>query len=134
MLRIGLGAVLVYAAWLKLRDPWMLFAMAIDGYQLLPQWAVVAVARTLPWFELALGLVLIAGVWLRTAAGITVALQAAFIAAMAHSYAKGMKIDCGCFGSGDPISPWTLSRDGALLLAALAVGLGAWARARLQTR
>ena len=61
LLRIALGAVFVYAAWLKLRDPWQMFAMSIDSYQLLPMWAVRVVARTLPWVELLLGMLLIAG-------------------------------------------------------------------------
>ena len=56
VLRIALGAVFVYAAWTKLRTPWELFAMSIDSYQLLPLKAVELVARTLPWFELAVGL------------------------------------------------------------------------------
>ena len=46
-LRVLLGGAFLYAAWLKLREPWMLFAMAVDAYKLLPQWAVILVARTL---------------------------------------------------------------------------------------
>src|SRR5437763_1345315 len=65
VVRLVLGAIFVYAAWIKLREPWMLFAMSVDAYKVLPQWAVIAVARTLPWLELALGLLLIAGRWLR---------------------------------------------------------------------
>ena len=64
-LRLLLGAVFVYAAYTKLRQSWLLFALSIDSYQLLPEWAVYAVARTLPAAELALGILLIAGVWLR---------------------------------------------------------------------
>ena len=51
VLRIVLGAIFVYAAWTKLKDPWALFAMAIDSYQVLPLRAVEWVARTLPWLE-----------------------------------------------------------------------------------
>ena len=53
--RLLLGAVFIYAAYTKLRQSWLLFALSIDSYQMLPEWAVLAVARTLPWFELALG-------------------------------------------------------------------------------
>jgi hypothetical protein len=38
---------------------------------------------------------------------------------MAHAYAQGLKIDCGCFGFGEPISAATLLRDGALLAMSL---------------
>ena len=65
VLRLALGAVFLYAAWPKLTQSWTLFAMDIDAYQVLPQWAVVLVARTLPWAELLLGLWLISGKWLR---------------------------------------------------------------------
>ena len=65
MLRIALGAIFVYAAWSKLKDPWALFAMAIDSYQVLPTWAVESLARTLPWIELLIGALLIVGRWMR---------------------------------------------------------------------
>jgi uncharacterized membrane protein YphA (DoxX/SURF4 family) len=118
-LRVFLGGAFVYAAWLKLREPWMLFAMAVDAYQLLPQWAVILVARTLPWAELLLGLLLWSGKWMRFSSAAVSALLAGFLAMMAFTYLKGMQIDCGCFGSGDPISPRTLARDSGLLAAAL---------------
>lgn len=114
-LRVLLGAVFIYAAYMKLRDPWMVFAMEIDAYQLLPPWAVLFVARTLPWGELILGLALISGIGLRYAAAGATLLMAVFFAIMTFSFLKGMQIDCGCFGPGDKIGPKTLTRDGALL-------------------
>jgi uncharacterized membrane protein YphA (DoxX/SURF4 family) len=120
-LRIALGAIFVYAAWTKLRTPWELFAMSIDSYQLLPLKAVELVARTLPWFELAVGLLLIAGFWLRSAAAATTLLLAVFFGLMVRAYAKGMEINCGCFGANDIISWKTLLRDGSMLAAALAL-------------
>ena len=117
-LRLLLAAVFLYAAWTKLSQPWLLFAMAIDAYGVLPQWGVLAVARTLPWLELAIGLLLIPGWRLRWVAGSATLLLAVFFALMASSYAKGMAIDCGCFGFGDPIGPKTLLRDGSLLASA----------------
>ena len=114
-LRVALGAVFVYAAWTKLRQPWELFAMSIDAYKVLPYWAVLAVARTLPWAELAIGLTLMAGRWLRVSAGAASLLLLVFFALMVRAYVKGMQIDCGCFGLGDRISASTLARDGGLL-------------------
>jgi len=121
LLRIALGAIFVYAAWTKLRTPWELFAMSIDSYQLLPLKMVELVARTLPWFELAVGLLLIAGFWLRSAATATTLLLAVFFGLMVRAYAKGMEINCGCFGPGEIISWKTLLRDGSMLAAALAL-------------
>ena len=128
VLRVFLGGAFLYAAWLKLREPWMLFAMAVDAYQLLPQWAVILVARTLPWAELLLGLLLIAGKWMRFTSAAVSALLAGFLAMMAFTYLKGMRIDCGCFGSGDQISPRTLARDGGLLAAALVLTIMSFRR------
>ena len=125
---LALGAVLVYAAWTKLRDPWALFALSIDSYQLLPQWAVILVARTLPWAELLLGLLLISGKWMRFSSAAVSALLAGFLATMAFTYFKRLQIDCGCFGSGDPISPRTLARDSGLLAAALVLTIMSFRR------
>jgi len=129
-LRLALAAVFLYAAYTKLRQPWLLFAMSIDAYQLLPEWAAMFLGRTLPWFELLLGLVLAAGIGLRYAAAGATILLGAFFAVMMRAYALGMKIDCGCFGLGEQISGRTLARDGLLLALSLAVTLLAIRMAR----
>jgi uncharacterized membrane protein YphA (DoxX/SURF4 family) len=116
-----MAAVFLYAAYTKLREPWLIFAMAIDAYQLLPQWAVLTLGRTIPWLELLLGLLLATGFALRFAAPASAILLGVFFAIMAHAYAQGLKIDCGCFGFGEPISAATLLRDGALLAVSLAL-------------
>jgi putative oxidoreductase len=120
-LRVLLGAVFIYAAYTKLRQSWLVFALSIDSYQLLPDWAVFALARTLPWLELALGVLLIAGVWLRYLSIAATAILGLFFTVMVLSYARGAGIDCGCFGVGEPLSAKTLARDGLLLGAALAL-------------
>lgn len=118
-LRLVLGAVFIYAAYTKLRQSWLLFALSIDSYQLLPSWAVFALARTLPLLELALGILLIAGVWLRYLSIAAAAILALFFLVMVVSYFRGAAIDCGCFGVGEPLSLKTMARDGALLAAAI---------------
>lgn len=115
ILRILLGAIFLYAAWVKLREPWALFAIAIDGYQILPVWAVEIVARFLPWFELLLGILLVVGVWRGISTTAASLLLALFFSLMVRAMIKGMEIDCGCFGPGDRLSWVTLVRDGALL-------------------
>ena len=124
-----LGAVFIYAAYTKLRQSWLLFALSIDSYQLLPQWAVLTLARTLPWLELALGLALIAGVWLRYTAIAATAILMLFFSVMVLSYTRGAGIDCGCFGVGEALSLKTLARDGVLLAAAIALAALSWKKA-----
>ena len=121
VLRVLLGAVFIYAAYTKLRQSWLLFALSIDSYQLLPAWAVFAVARTLPLLELALGILLIAGVWLRHLSIVAAAILGLFFSVMLLSYVRGGGVDCGCFGVGEPLSAKTLVRDGVLLAAAIAL-------------
>ena len=115
VLRIFLGIVFLYAAYTKLRQPWLVFAMSIDAYQLLPSWAVLTAARTLPSVELVLGLLLVSGKLLRYAAPSLTILLIGFYVAMIRAYQAGAGIDCGCFGVGEAVSMITLARDGVLL-------------------
>jgi len=134
--RILLGIVFLYAAYTKLRQSYLLFAMAIDAYKVIPEDAAVAVAHVLPWVELALGIALIAGVLPRITSLSASALLAVFFTAMVHAYQpdlkEGQQISCGCFGLGEPISGWTLSRDGALVAVSLALTVAAFWVARLK--
>lgn len=126
-LRLLLAAVFLYAAYTKLRQPWMLFAMSIDAYQLFPQWAVLLLGHWLPWVELFIGLFLAGGIFLRYIAAGATGLLLVFFALMTRAFIKGMAIDCGCFGLGEAISVKTLLRDG--LLVALSLVLTLLARA-----
>jgi uncharacterized membrane protein YphA (DoxX/SURF4 family) len=129
-----LGAIFMYAAWTKLREPWALFAISIDSYQVLPLWAVEFIARTLPWLELLLGALLIAGIWRGVAAAAATLLLGVFFGLMIRAMAKGMQIDCGCFGSGERLSWMTLLRDGALLASPLFVTSMAFRRSPVPFR
>src|ERR1039458_4685293 len=57
-LRVILGAIFVYGGYVKLQAPWALFGMAIDSYHLVPLRYIEPLARTVPWFEVGLGLLL----------------------------------------------------------------------------
>src|SRR5947209_7355142 len=130
ILRIVLGVIFVYAAYSKLTESWRLFAAGIASYEVLPMWAVELLARTLPWFELIVGLLLIVGRWLRVSTFVTSALLMVFFGLMVRAYVKGMTIDCGCFGPGETISWKTLVRDGSMLAGSLFVTVMAFLGAR----
>ena len=125
-LRIVLGANFMFAAYLKLSDSWRLFALSIDAYGILPHHGIwlELVARTLPWFEMALGVWLITGIWLRVSATLSAAMMVWFIGAITWALVKGLNIDCGCYGPGEKISWLTNVRDGSVMVASLA--LAAW--------
>ena len=136
--RIVLGGVFIYAAYTKLRQPWELFALSIDSYRILPSWAVIGVARTLPLLELLIGTLLVVGFWKRVAASAATILLATFLAIMVRAYFGELNIDCGCFGIGQALGPMTLVRDSLLVLLSLAVTLGLFlapeTRAKGQTK
>lgn len=132
--RLALGGIFIYAAYTKLRHPWMLFAMSVDSYQLLPEWAVTLVGRVLPWFELLIGVLLVAGWQLRWSAAAATALLAFFFTVMLRSYFKGLGIDCGCFGLGEKLGVRTLVRDGALVAFSLALTVKAFLLRRRAAR
>jgi len=126
VLRLGLAGVFLYAAYTKLRQPWLLFAMSIDSYGMLPQWAVLTVARTLPWLELLLGLLLASGFglrWVALAASLQLVL---FLSVMVRAWMKGLGIDCGCFGAGEALGWQTLTRDGVLTAGAVMLTISAF--------
>ena len=124
MARLTLGGLFLYAGYIKLANPF-LFEMAVDGYQLLPPTGVIVVARTLPWLEIVLGMLLLKGWQLPYMAGFTTLLLGTFLVIMAATYARGIEANCGCFGFNEPISPQTLARDsGLFLLAAFLTAYG----------
>lgn len=130
--RVVLGGIFIYAAYTKLRHPWMIFAMSVNSYRVLPDWGVTLVARMLPWFELALGALLILGIGLRYVATGASALLAGFFLLMLRSYSQGLGIDCGCFGFGEKLGPRTLIRDGALVAFSLVIMIGALLKRRVR--
>lgn len=131
--RVFLGGIFVYAAYTKLREPFLLFAMSINAYKLVPEGVAEILARILPWAELVLGLALIAGVFQRLTTLVSTSLLGVFFTIMAHAYKPGQEADqisCGCFGIGEAISPRTLARDGALLALSLALTVAAFVSVR----
>lgn len=100
------------------------FVVAIQQFHLLPSPDVsVLLAVYLPWVEIfaALGL-FVRRVQLGAASTIA-AMTALFMGALASAWARGLRIDCGCFGRDEAASdiPTLLLRDGCILLAALAL-------------
>ncbi len=127
-IRIALGAIFIYAGYVKLKDPWELFALAVSSYNLLPLKMVEFVARTLPWAEVVIGLMLIVGFQLRIAATACSLLLLVFFSLIVRAYAKGMEISCGCFGNNEAISWRTLLRDGSMLAGSLLITMMAFMR------
>ncbi|MCD4527440.1 MauE/DoxX family redox-associated membrane protein [Nocardioides sp. cx-173] len=120
--RLVTGGVWIYAGAVKLPDPYA-SVQAVRAYELLPSSLAEAVGYLLPPLEVVVGIALVLGVLTRGAAVVSALLFVAFIVGIASAWARGMEIDCGCFGGGgyDPDArsnyPWEIARDSALLLA-----------------
>ena len=59
----------------------------------------------LPFFEVAIGALLILGALTRVVAILGGATMFVFIIAIAQAWARGLSIDCGCFGGGGSVAP-----------------------------
>ncbi len=115
-LRLILGGVFVFAGALKIYEP-AKFALDIANYRLVPHILINLFAITLPWVEVLAGLLLIAGVWLRASALIVLAMTIMFFLAISSALARGLDIECGCFGTvgGRKIGLTSLAFDTGLL-------------------
>ena len=122
--RLVLGGVFLVAGGLKVIDPQSSVA-AVRAYRLLPVSVATLVGWGLPFAEIALGLLLLAGIATRVVADAAAVLLIVFIAAVLSAAVRGLSIDCGCFGGGGDVAPGQTAygteivRDvGLLLLAA----------------
>lgn len=102
--RLTLGGVLFVAGFLKV-DKLEVSQMAVRSYELLPIPIANFFGQTLPLFEVVIGLLLIVGAATRIVAVIGGFTMFIFIIAIAQAWARGLNIDCGCFGGGGTVAP-----------------------------
>jgi uncharacterized membrane protein YphA (DoxX/SURF4 family) len=118
--RLVVGVVWIVAGLLKLPDP-AGSVRAVRAYQLLPESTVTVIGYGLPILELCLGLLLVVGLGTRAVAVLSALLFVAYIIGISSAWARGLQIDCGCFGGGgftaDATSkyPGEIARDTGLL-------------------
>jgi uncharacterized membrane protein YphA (DoxX/SURF4 family) len=122
--RAVLGGVFLFSGIAKALAP-AGFARDIAAYQMLPPALASIMAYGLPWLEILLGLYLLAGLYLRWSAVVTGGLLVVFMIAMGQAIARGLTLNCGCFGSAlggaalrEQVNGWSIARDGVWLLMA----------------
>jgi uncharacterized membrane protein YphA (DoxX/SURF4 family) len=117
--RLALGAVFVAASIGKLGKVEET-VRAVRAYRILPESLVHPVAYALPYLELAVGVLLIVGLGTRIVAILAGVMLLLFIAAVISAGARGLKIDCGCFGGGGAVEQThyvrEVARDSAFFL------------------
>jgi uncharacterized membrane protein YphA (DoxX/SURF4 family) len=104
LVRLTLGGVILVAGALKVTSPYKA-AAAMRAYELLPISVANLFGYALPWFEVGLGALLILGVATRLSAFFAGSLMFIFILAISSAWARGLSIDCGCFGGGGQVAP-----------------------------
>lgn len=115
-LAVLVGLIFVYAGAVKVWDP-LTFATDISNYQILPWPISIRIAFYLPWLEVLCGLGLIFHRLFAGALFLTGGLMLVFVAATISARARGINVDCGCFGSvsGNLSFSWHLLLDFGLL-------------------
>jgi uncharacterized membrane protein YphA (DoxX/SURF4 family) len=117
--RVVLAAVFLWAASGKLADP-QAFARSLWNYHLVPESLLPLVAVLLPVVEALAAVALFVPPLQRGSSLLLLSLLVLFTAALVSAMARGLDIDCGCFGEGSStVGPWLLVRNAALALLAL---------------
>jgi uncharacterized membrane protein YphA (DoxX/SURF4 family) len=145
--RIVVGLIFVYAGYSKLFLPnqhlWpyfflkfsvsanlSTFAFQVESYKVLSAAGSAFVAHTLPFVEIVLGLLLLIGWRFRVWATLATAILLGFLCLVTRAYLLHMDINCGCFGTPEPLTIKTVVRDSALLALALLMTVFAFQEAR----
>lgn len=121
--RLALGGVLVVAGGLKVGNP-LGSARAVQAYDVMPFELARWIGYGLPWLEIVVGVLLVLGLFTRVSAVVGGLLMLAFVVGIAQAWARGLTIDCGCFGGGGQVDAsktrygTEIARDSALALCA----------------
>ena len=102
--RLILGGVLFLAGYLKVDEPDK-SQMAVRAYEMLPISLANLLGLVLPFVEVAIGALLILGSLTRFMAALGGFTMFIFIIAISQAWARGLNIDCGCFGGGGAVAP-----------------------------
>jgi uncharacterized membrane protein YphA (DoxX/SURF4 family) len=97
-IRLFLGFIFIFAAVTKIADP-AGFSQSIYNYKLMPDFLINVLAIVFPWIELVVGILLIFGISVKENSAILTGLLVVFIIAIVISLARGLDINCGCFGT-----------------------------------
>lgn len=119
--RLGLGGVFIFSGVAKLAalDG---FVELVEEYDILPHSLSQIYGYALPGLEVAIGAFLVAGLFLRTNAFISILLTISFLIAKSISLYRGIDLRCGCFGeTAVTLSSVTIALDVILLALAFQI-------------
>ena len=120
--RLILGITLIWAGLTKVGNL-AGSVKATFAYEILSYDVSKVVGSLLPFAEIGLGILLVVGLFTRVMGALGALMMLAFVIAIASVWARGISIDCGCFGDGGIIDkeealskyPWEILRDIGLM-------------------
>ena len=121
--RLVLGGVLLAAGLLKFQELDK-SQMAVRAYEMLPVALANFIGIVLPYAEIGMGLLLILGAGTRLMGLVSALLMIVFVIGISQAWARGLSIDCGCFGGGGQVEPGTANYLSPLLRDAGLAALG----------
>ncbi len=119
LFRVVIGVILIIAGWAKSQAT-DVFAKVLLSFGS-PKFLNRILARVLPWFEIGLGLLLVAGLWPRFTVPIAIALLIVFSLALGLNLIRGNVVECGCFGVNSSKISWKLVLRNAFLILLLGI-------------
>ena len=122
------AATFIVAGALKLADP-AAFVTDIGNYRLVSPFVAGLAAVYLPWFELTLAVGLFVPATRRAARWLAAGLLLGFCVALVSTLARGIDLNCGCFGEAAGTGAAAALARNVVLLACLAGG--AWLERRV---
>lgn len=128
IIRLVLAGVFLFAGLPKLGNL-KLSQYATRAYEIFPYQVADVIGVVQPIVEVALGVLLLLGLFVRPMAILSSVMLVVFIAGIASAWARGLAIDCGCFSKGGAVDPsetaypWEIARDVLFLILA---GLLVW--------
>lgn len=100
LMRVFVGCILVYSAYIKIIEPFESFYSSILSYKVVSEGIAYYTARFLPFFELYLGLFLISGLFLKESILLSLGLFSIFEILLLQAIVRKLDVaNCGCFGS-----------------------------------
>jgi uncharacterized membrane protein YphA (DoxX/SURF4 family) len=99
VLRLGLSVVWLVSGGTKIVDLSQSVS-SVAAYKLFPYWLSTVIGSAQPIIEVLLGVALLVGIAVRAMAAASAVLFLIYIGGIISVWARGLRIDCGCFSSG----------------------------------
>jgi uncharacterized membrane protein YphA (DoxX/SURF4 family) len=103
ILRFWMGGIFTYTGIQKIIHI-VKFKDIIANYEILPYWMINITAIILPWLEIWVGILIIAGIFVRACTIIQISLLLIFTATISINIARGLDFSCGCFSEANTAS------------------------------